>query len=132
MLYTLLGFFGTGNIASISSFDPGWTRHFVTIFSPFTMMSLILFKIMIPLILVGCAIRVFASPNVFLGVLLLGDCLALPLMYGVTNQGSWLNIGIAISRFTIAIILPCLLLLLYYLSYPLMTFKIPGNFKSVT
>ncbi|XP_033216192.1 GPI ethanolamine phosphate transferase 1 isoform X2 [Belonocnema kinseyi] len=130
MLYTLLCFFGTGNMASISSFDPGWTRHFVTIFSPFTMMFLILFKIMIPLILVGCASRACASSTVFLGVLLLGDCLALPLMYGITNQGSWLDIGSAISRFTIAITLPCLLLILYYLAHPLMTVKIPASFKN--
>lgn len=107
-------------MASISSFDPSWTRHFVTVFSPFVMFSLIFFKISIPLILIGCTSHVFKSPTVFLAVLLLGDCLTLPLMYCVTPHGSWLDIGSAISRFTIAITLPCLLLLLHYLSYPLM------------
>ncbi|XP_076164323.1 GPI ethanolamine phosphate transferase 1 isoform X2 [Ptiloglossa arizonensis] len=129
MLYTLLCFFGTGNMASISSFDPSWTRHFVTIFSPFLMFSLILLKISIPLILIGCASHIHGFPNIFLAVLLLGDCLSLPHIYCVTPQGSWLDIGSAISRFTIIISLPCLLLLLYYLSYPLMTF-IPNKFKS--
>lgn len=128
MLYTLLCFFGTGNMASISSFDPSWTRHFVTVFSPFTMFSLILLKISIPLMLIGCASHLFKSQNSFLAVLLLGDCLSLPLIYYVTPEGSWLDIGTAISRFTIAISLPCLLLLLYYFSYPLMTF-IPNKLK---
>ncbi|XP_043254750.1 GPI ethanolamine phosphate transferase 1-like isoform X2 [Colletes gigas] len=128
MLYTLLCFFGTGNMASISSFDPSWTRHFVTVFSPFTMFSLILLKISIPLMLIGCACHVHGSSNIFLAVLLFGDCLSLPLAYCVSPQGSWLDIGSAISRFIIMICLPCLLLLLYYLSYPLMIF-IPNKFK---
>ncbi|XP_012273342.1 GPI ethanolamine phosphate transferase 1 isoform X2 [Orussus abietinus] len=125
MMYILLCFFGTGNMASISSFDPLWTRHFVTIFSPFTMGFLILLKFSIPLILVSCAIRrTFHSSEIFLAILLLGDCLALPLMFGVTSQGSWLDIGSAISRFTIAITLPLLLLVFYYLSKPLITLSI--------
>ncbi|XP_076392115.1 GPI ethanolamine phosphate transferase 1 isoform X2 [Megachile rotundata] len=131
MLYTLLCFFGTGNMASISSFDPSWTRHFVTVFSPFIMFSLILMKICIPLIMVGCTSYTFGSSNSFLAVVLLGDCLALPLMYCVTPQGSWLDIGSAISRFTITISLPCLLLLLYCLSYPLITVH-PNKFKFYT
>ncbi|XP_014480211.1 PREDICTED: GPI ethanolamine phosphate transferase 1 isoform X2 [Dinoponera quadriceps] len=120
MLYTLLCFFGTGNMASISSFDPSWTRHFVTVFSPFLMTSLILFKLSIPLILVGCANHALGTKSISLAVLFLGDCLSLPLMYSVTPYGSWLDIGSAISKFIIAISLPCLLLLLQCLSYPLM------------
>ncbi|XP_076234121.1 GPI ethanolamine phosphate transferase 1 [Calliopsis andreniformis] len=128
MLYTLLSFFGTGNMASISSFDPSWTRHFVTVFSPFTMFLLILLKISIPLMLIGCASHFLKPQSIFLSILLLGDCLSLPFIYYVAPEGSWLDIGSAISRFTIAISLPCFLLLLYYLSYPLMTF-IPKKLK---
>lgn len=124
MLYTLLCFFGTGNMASISSFDPSWTRHFVTLFSPFLMTSLILFKLSIPLILVGCTNYVLESKSISLAVLLLGDCLSLPLMYCVTPYGSWLDIGSAISKFIITISLPCLLLLLQCLSRPLMKIRL--------
>nr|XP_050863201.1 GPI ethanolamine phosphate transferase 1-like isoform X1 [Vespula vulgaris] len=124
MLYTLLCFFGTGNMASISSFDPVWTQHFITVFSPFVMSSLILFKLSIPLILIGCASHILGSRTAFLAVLFLGDCLALPLMYYVNPYGSWLEIGSAISRFTIAITLPCILLILHYFSYPLMKFNL--------
>lgn len=130
MLYTLLCFFGTGNMASISSFDPRWTRHFVTVFSPFTMMILILLKIMIPLILVGCASRAFASSTVFAGVLFLGNCLTLPLIFGVTNHGSWLDIGSAISRFIIALALPYSLFILYYLSYAFISLRFSKTLKS--
>ena len=125
MLYTLLCFFGTGNMASLSSFDPSWTRNFLTVFSPFTMAALILLKFVVPLILVGCLIRALAPDStIFAAVLLLGDCLAIPLMYSVTNEGSWLDIGSAISRFVIAIVLPCLLLLVYYLTKPFTTFSL--------
>ncbi|XP_011312824.1 GPI ethanolamine phosphate transferase 1 [Fopius arisanus] len=120
MLYILLSFFGTGNIASISSFDPMWTRHFITIFSPFTMTFLILLKLGIPLILIGCTSRILTSSSTFLAVLLLGDCLSLPLMYSVSSHGSWLDIGTAISRYSISITLPCLFVILYYMSSPLM------------
>lgn len=128
MFYTLLCFFGTGNMASISSFDPSWTRHFVTVFSPFTMFLLIIFKISVPLMLIGCTGHTLGTTNIFSGVLLLGDCLSLPLMYYVTPEGSWLDIGSAISRFTIAMSLPCLIVLLHFLSYPLVTFS-PNKFK---
>nr|XP_012235455.1 PREDICTED: LOW QUALITY PROTEIN: GPI ethanolamine phosphate transferase 1-like [Linepithema humile] len=125
MLYILLCFFGTGNMASISSFDPSWTRHFVTVFSPFLMTSLILFKLSIPLILVGCASYALESEEykkpISLAILFLGDCLSLPLMYCVTPYGSWLDIGSAISKFIIAISLPCLFVLLRCLSRPLMS-----------
>lgn len=124
MNYILLSFFGTGNMASISSFDPMWTRHFITIFSPFTMTILILLKLAVPLILVGCASRVLASSSTFLGVLLLGDCLSLPLMFSVSSQGSWLDIGTAISRYSISITLPCLFVVLYYISSPLMVLRV--------
>ncbi|XP_070158756.1 GPI ethanolamine phosphate transferase 1 isoform X1 [Polyergus mexicanus] len=123
MLYILMCFFGTGNMASISSFDPSWTRHFVTVFSPFLMTSLILFKLSIPLILVGCASYSLESEYkkpVSLAILFLGDCISLPLMHCVTPYGSWLDIGSAISKFIIALSLPCLFVLLRCLSYPLM------------
>lgn len=55
MIYILVSFFGTGNLASISSFDPNCVRCFVAIFSPFLMAALIILKIVIPLILVVCA-----------------------------------------------------------------------------
>lgn len=136
MLYILLCFFGTGNMASISSFDPSWTRHFVTVFSPFLMTSLILLKLSIPLILVGCACYSLEAEggkkSITLAILFLGDCLSLPLMYCVTPYGSWLDIGSAISKFVIAITLPCLFVLLRCLSRPLMKLNLGRIQMSLT
>ncbi|XP_014214600.1 GPI ethanolamine phosphate transferase 1-like [Copidosoma floridanum] len=125
MLYTLLCFFGTGNMSSLSSFDPTWTRHFLTVYSPFTMATLILLKFTMPLILVGSMICTLSpDSSIFTAVLLLGDCLAIPLMYGVTTEGSWLDIGSAISRFIIAVSLPCLLFVAHCAIKPFMTFSL--------
>lgn len=52
-----MSFFGTGNIASVSSFDPNWVRCFVSTFSPFLMASLIILKLLIPVLVVMCAVR---------------------------------------------------------------------------
>lgn len=56
-----MSFFGTGNIASISSFDPNWVRCFVSTFAPFLMASLIILKLLIPILLTMCAIRQIQS-----------------------------------------------------------------------
>jgi GPI ethanolamine phosphate transferase 1 len=57
MLYLLISFFGTGNIASISSFDPNWVRCYVTTFSPFLMAGLIILKLMLPLFVLVCVLK---------------------------------------------------------------------------
>uniref|UniRef100_UPI00358E5152 GPI ethanolamine phosphate transferase 1 isoform X2 n=1 Tax=Myxine glutinosa TaxID=7769 RepID=UPI00358E5152 len=53
--FIVTAFFGTGNIASINSFDPRSVYCFVTVFSPFVMGALMMWKILIPFILVMCA-----------------------------------------------------------------------------
>lgn len=43
-----MAFFGTGNIASLNSFNTDFLRNFVTVFSPFLMALLLIVKIAIP------------------------------------------------------------------------------------
>jgi len=50
----LSAFFGTGNIASINSFDPSSVLCFVTVFSPFVMGALMLWKVKRLCIFVEC------------------------------------------------------------------------------
>ncbi|PNF41340.1 hypothetical protein B7P43_G16621 [Cryptotermes secundus] len=57
LFYIVVSLFRSGNIASINSFDPNWVRCFVTVFSPFIMTLLILWKIMIPFLAVTCIYR---------------------------------------------------------------------------
>ena len=50
-------FFGTGNVASINSFDPAFISSFVTVFNPFLMGGLLLVKILIPFLVVAAALK---------------------------------------------------------------------------
>lgn len=47
--------FGTGNVASISSFEIRATYRFVTVFRPFLMSAILVWKLTAPMILVCCA-----------------------------------------------------------------------------
>uniref|UniRef100_A0A1B6L1H3 GPI ethanolamine phosphate transferase 1 n=1 Tax=Graphocephala atropunctata TaxID=36148 RepID=A0A1B6L1H3_9HEMI len=107
LVFVLLSFFGTGNVASVNSFDVSWVRCFVTKFSPFTMMALILLKTLIPFLLVACsfrAVNIFArvkAESMFVIVLIYCDVMGLHFLYSVTNTGSWLEIGTSVSHFVI-------------------------------
>lgn len=57
LFFIVLAFFGTGNLASVNSFDPSFVYCFVTVFSPFVMGGLLLLKILIPFLLVACFFR---------------------------------------------------------------------------
>ncbi len=49
-----MALFGTGNVASISSFEISSTYRLVTVFRPFVMMTLLVWKIVAPMVLVTC------------------------------------------------------------------------------
>ena len=55
IFFILLAFFGTGNVASVNSFDPTSAMAFVTVFRPFVMGTILMGKLVIPFLLVGCA-----------------------------------------------------------------------------
>lgn len=109
-------------MASLNSFDPQWVRNFLTIFSPFTMASLILVKIVVPFLIASCALRAInvavntSIRKMFLIILLLGDIMGVQFLYLVTNKGSWLDIGMSISRFIIVQSIVVFLILFYYLA----------------
>ena len=106
LFFIYLSFFGIGNIASISSFDPRAVRCFVSVFNPYVMMFLLVVKIICPFLLVGCFFRLlmFSKMEVernFLIVLFLCQGMALHTFFNVTNVGSWLEIGTSISHYVI-------------------------------
>uniref|UniRef100_A0A667Z6P9 GPI ethanolamine phosphate transferase 1 n=1 Tax=Myripristis murdjan TaxID=586833 RepID=A0A667Z6P9_9TELE len=54
VFFVITAFFGTGNIASINSFDPASVYCFLTVFNPFIMGGLMMWKVIIPFIIVMC------------------------------------------------------------------------------
>ncbi|KAG1706387.1 hypothetical protein DVH05_001534 [Phytophthora capsici] len=131
LLLVNIAFFGTGNVASMSSFEISSTYRFVTVFAPFTMGALLVGKILIPFMLVACTFHLIlllpsaSSSDVkkprlpatryFLLVVALSDILALHFLFLVKNEGSWKEIGNSISMFGIVnaqiVFIPLLFLL---------------------
>jgi Phosphatidylinositolglycan class N (PIG-N) len=87
------------NVASISSFYLEPVYRLIPVFDPFSMTSLLMFKIMIPFLIVSA---VFASLTsqlrlspfaLFFVAVTMSDVLAINFFFLVTDKGSWLEIG---------------------------------------
>ncbi|KNE88786.1 hypothetical protein PSTG_17790 [Puccinia striiformis f. sp. tritici PST-78] len=111
LFFIHVGFFGTGNVGSISSFYLEPVYRLVPIFNPFLMSSLLLFKILIPFLIVS---SVFSTLNFRLGLpkfslfvssLTITDIMSLNFFFLVNDVGSWLEIGQSISHFAISSLL---------------------------
>lgn len=108
ILFCFVAFFGTGNIASYSSFELSSTYRFVTVFNPFLMATLLLIKIVIPFTLLSAVLGIINRklkmidefPNV-LAISILADIMSINFFFLVKDSGSWLDIGLSISRFGI-------------------------------
>ncbi|XP_032816660.2 GPI ethanolamine phosphate transferase 1 isoform X1 [Petromyzon marinus] len=123
VFFIISAFFGTGNIASINSFDPASVYCFTTVFSPFVMGALMMWKILIPFIVVMCAFEAvqdctrLSSKSLFLIVLILSDIMAVHFFFLVQDYGSWLDIGTSISHFVIVMLTTIFLMLLNGLAH---------------
>ena len=111
LFFGLLSFFGTGNIASINTFDPSTVYCFQTVFSPFVMGGLIIWKMAIPFILVSCVYNAITLllkrplKTSLLLMLIISDIMGLNFFFLVQDSGSWLEIGISISHFVIVMVM---------------------------
>ncbi|CAG5124119.1 unnamed protein product [Candidula unifasciata] len=125
IFFILMAFFGTGNIASINSFDPASVYCFLTVFNPFLMGTLMMLKNMIPFLVVTCAFRgvhvLTRTPlrSLFLIVLIMSDFMGLHFFFLVRDYGSWLEIGTTISHYVIVMVMIIFLLLLTGASHTL-------------
>uniref|UniRef100_A0A2I3HZC2 GPI ethanolamine phosphate transferase 1 n=1 Tax=Nomascus leucogenys TaxID=61853 RepID=A0A2I3HZC2_NOMLE len=111
VFFLVTAFFGTGNIASINSFDLASVYCFLTVFSPFMMGALMMWKILIPFVLVMCA---FEAPFFFLQ----------HFFFLVKDYGSWLDIGTSISHYVIVMSMTIFLVFLNGLAQLLTTKKL--------
>ncbi|KAK0480758.1 Phosphatidylinositolglycan class N-domain-containing protein [Armillaria novae-zelandiae] len=111
LFFVQVGFFGTGNVASVSSFYLSPVYRLIPIFNPFYMSALLLFKIVAPYIILSV---VFATLTyqlhlppfaLFLNALMITDGMTVTFFFNVTDTGSWLEIGQTISFFVVASLL---------------------------
>ena len=135
------GFFGTGNIASISSFYLSPVYRLVPVFNPFLMAMLLVVKLIAPFILLSTVVHALCGQPVSRGrtcVILGGglgvrdvqlpitvaavaaDVLALNFFFYIRDYGSWLEIGQSITHFVMANLLQMYMLVIATLSAELM------------
>ncbi|XP_048376731.2 GPI ethanolamine phosphate transferase 1 isoform X3 [Stegostoma tigrinum] len=130
IFFIVTAFFGTGNIASINSFDPASVYCFLTVFNPFVMGALMMWKILIPFVIVMCAFESIqvsthlSSNSLFLIVLVISDIMALHFFFLVKDYGSWLDIGTSISHYVIVMSMTIFLMFLSRLAKTLTTQRI--------
>lgn len=123
LFFVNIAFFGTGNMASISSFTIESVYRFTTVFDPFLMGALLIFKILIPFFLLSSALsllsRCLELPpfSLFLLVLSTTDVMTLNFFFLVRDSGSWLEIGTTISHFCIASAFIVFQILLFSMSH---------------
>ncbi|CCD72995.1 GPI ethanolamine phosphate transferase 1 [Caenorhabditis elegans] len=134
--FVLCPLFGTGNFASINSFNPSTLNLFISVFSPFTMAILLILKLLIPILLVTSA---FASivrfdqesiQRLCCFSLIFTDFMSMCFFHQLRDEGSWLDIGMSISQFIVSMCISLALLLLLSISSHLMAFefrKFPGK-----
>jgi phosphatidylinositol glycan class N len=130
--FITIGFFGFGNLASVSSFDVGCVFRYVTLFNLPLMLTLLLIKIFIPLVIVvvemarcpslhGNYQRALpATFKLFCIVLCCGDAMSFHFFFMLKDTGSWKDIGLSISRFVICSAEVLMLLVLAVISGPLL------------
>ncbi|XP_059977057.1 GPI ethanolamine phosphate transferase 1 isoform X5 [Lagenorhynchus albirostris] len=130
VFFLMTAFFGTGNIASINSFDLASVYCFLTVFSPYMMGALMMWKILIPFALVMCAFEAvqlttqLSSKSLFLMVINISDIMALHFFFLIKDYGSWLDIGTSISHYVIVMSMTIFLVFLNGLAQMLTTKKL--------
>ncbi|KAI7897565.1 GPI ethanolamine phosphate transferase 1 [Cokeromyces recurvatus] len=122
LFFINVAFFGTGNIASMSSFSLESVYRFTTLFDPFLMGALLMIKVLIPFFVASAVLGILSSSidlqpfTLFLSVMSITDIQTVNFFYFVTDYGSWLEIGTSISHFCISELFIIFTMILFLLS----------------
>ncbi|KAI7873011.1 phosphatidylinositolglycan class N [Spinellus fusiger] len=122
LFFICVAFFGTGNVASMSSFSLESVYRFVTVFNPFLMGTLLIAKVLIPFFVASAVLGVLSisldlSPfSLILAVMSITDVQTINFFYFVKDSGSWLEIGTTISHFCISELFIIFTIVLFLLS----------------
>ncbi|KAI8323994.1 PigN-domain-containing protein, partial [Martensiomyces pterosporus] len=125
LFFVNVAFFGTGNVASLASFSIDSVYRLITVFDPFLMSTLLLFKIFIPFFMVSAVFGVLNRSlelppfSLFLFVLSTTDVMTVNFFFLVRDDGSWLDIGMSISHFCISGLFVLFTIVLFVLSHAL-------------
>ncbi|KAJ4489952.1 Phosphatidylinositolglycan class N-domain-containing protein, partial [Lentinula aciculospora] len=111
LFFVQIAFFGTGNVASVSSFYLSPVYRLIPVFNPFLMSGLLVCKIITPYVILAIATAAVTHSlglppfSLFLVASCVTDGMTLMFFFNVTDTGSWLEIGQSISFFVITSLL---------------------------